>query len=256
MQPIVSRQTSSTRINAILNHPDVLPWVSKDGAPLDLGPIIEHPDVFAIYGEYGGQVYHRLQPGLFEAHSAALPQGRGTWMVEATHQSLKWLFTHTEAVEIVTRVPVGNVAAKGLARAIHGAHDCTLRGAWVKDGQPLDCDIYSLTIQGWMKSSPLLPAEGRRFHDRLEAEFARLGISELAHPDDETHDRVVGAAFSMCLGGQPQKACVFYNRTASLAGWQQISVISLNPLVVDIGSAILVMRGDDFFVPAPKQQVA
>jgi hypothetical protein len=107
-----------------------------------------------------------------------------------------------------------------------------------------------------MKSSPLLPARGRWFHEKLESELTRLGISELAHPDDEIHDRFVGAAVEMCFGGQPSKGVVFYNRIACMLGWQQISIVDFNPLAIDIGSAILVMRGDDFIVLPPQQQAA
>jgi hypothetical protein len=254
MQIAISRQTDAQHLNSILNHPEVLPLVSDGSSDtLDMTPVMESPDVIALYGEHGGQVYHRLQPGLFEAHSAFKPEGRGEWALAATRQTLKWIFTHTEAVEIVTRVPAGNVAARALAKAIGGVHEFTLPGGWVKDGKPIPADVFSLTIQGWMKSSPDLPSRGKWFHGRLNAELDRLGIAEPPHDDDETHDRYVGAACEMMFGGQPDKACIFYNRVASLARWHPIAILDYEPLVVNIGSAILVMRGDDFIaIPPPK----
>jgi hypothetical protein len=253
MQIAISRHTEATHINGILNHPDVHPWVAYDDQPLDLTPVMESPNVVALYGEHGGQVYQRLQPGLFEAHSAFKPEGRGEWALAATHATLKWIFTHTEAVEIVTRVPTGNVAARALAKSIGGVHDFTLPEGWVKDGKPIPADVFSLTLQGWMKSAPGLVERGKWFHMRLKSELDRLGIEEPPHHDNEVHDRYVGAACEMFFGGQPDKAAVFYNRIGSIAGWQPIGVIGYDPLIVNIGSAILVMRGDDFFVLPPQQ---
>jgi RimJ/RimL family protein N-acetyltransferase len=255
MQPItISRHIDATHINAILNHPEVRPWVAANNAPLDMTPFME--SMIVLYGEYGGQVYHRLDAGLWEAHSAFLPKGRGQWALAATQASLKWMFARTDALEIVTRCPAGNVAAKALAKAIGGEHLFTHPEGWVKDGKPIPADVFSLTIQSWMKTSPLLVDRGRWFHARLGTEFARLGIQEPQHEDSETHDRYVGAACEMFFGGQPAKAAVFYNRVASIMNWHPVTVTSLNPLAVDIGSALLVMRGDDFFVPAPKQNAA
>lgn len=253
MQVAINRHTEAAHLNSILNHPEVHPWVAYDENPLDLTPVMENPNVVALYGEHGGQVYQRLQPGLFEAHSAFKPEGRGEWALAATRETLKWIFVHTEAVEIVTRVPAGNVAARALAKAIGGVQDFTLPEGWVKAGKPVSADVFSLTIQGWMKSAPDLPSRGKWFHARLKAEFDRLGIAEPQHADDETHDRYVGAACEMIFGGQPEKACVFYNRVAVISGWHPIGVVNLDPLAIHIGSAILVMRGDDFFVVPPQK---
>jgi hypothetical protein len=256
MQVDIQRHTEAAHLNSILNHPEVHASVAYDDKPLDLTPVMESPNVIALYGEHGGQVYHRLQPGLFEAHSAFKPEGRGEWALAATNATLKWIFTRTEAVEIVTRVPAGNVAAKALAKSIGGVHDCTLPHGWVKDGAPIPADVFSLTIQGWMKSAPTLAERGKWFHARLDAEFDRLGISEPPHDDCIVHDRYVGAACEMMFGGQPDKACVFYNRVGALAGWHPIAVANYDPLVVNIGSAILVMCGDDFFVVPPQKSAA
>lgn len=252
MQVSISRQTSATHLNSIVNHPEVHPYVSGgfQGA-LDLSPLIEGGNVVALAGEHGGQVYARIGFGLYEAHSQFTPEGRGEWALAATRASLKWMFTRTDAIEILTRCPT--IASKALAKSIGGQHEFTIQQGWVLDGKIVPADIFSLTVQGWMKTAPDLPARGRWFHERLDAEFDRLGIVEPQHEDDDLHDRYVGAAVDMCFGGQPEKAMVFYNRTAALAGWHQIAVINRDPLAVDIGAAILVMRGDDFYVVPPQE---
>jgi hypothetical protein len=174
--------------------------------------------------------------------------------LQATRKTLHWLFTRTEAIEAITRCPTGNLAAKALAKAINGEHLCTLPNGWVKDGKPIPADIFSLTIQHWMKTAPGLCEKGHWFHERLKFELDRLGIEDVQHADDDTHNRYVGAAYEMFAGGQPEKAALFYNRMASMAGWRPLLLVSVNPTVeVDIGTAILVMRGDDFFVVPPQK---
>jgi hypothetical protein len=250
VNPAIWRHTGVSpdpgHVNRIVNHPEVHPWLAKDETPLDLASLLGSPDIYALFGQFGGQIYQRLQPGLFEAHSAFLPSGRGRWALAVTEATLRWMFTRTEAVEILTRCPAGNVRAKALAKAIGGRHAFTAPNGWARNGKPVVADIYSLTIQDWMVRAPGLVERGRWFHERLESEFERLGIAELAHADDETHDRYVGAAADMVLGGQPQKAVVFYNRIAVMMGWQPVAIKSVEPLALDIGSAIVMLHGDGF----------
>ena len=254
MQVAIERHTSAKHINAIMNHPEVYPWVrGMAEGPLDLGPAIENGNVFALLGEHGGQIYHRLDFGLFEAHSQFTPEGRGEWALEATRKSLHWIFTRTEAMEIMTRCPEGNLPAKALAKAVGGTFEFTNPKGWFFDGKPVPADIYSLKIQDWVRTAPGLVEKGEWFHARLEAELGRHGIDELAHPHDATHDRHVGAACEMFFGGQPQKAAVLYNRVAMFGGYLPVHVIDTHPLIVDIGTALLVMRGDDFFVVPPEK---
>lgn len=253
MQIAISRQTDAAHLNSIANHPEVYKWVAGNAnGPLDFAPVMDNPDVFVLMGEHGGQVYHRLQPGLFEAHSQCRPEGRGEWMYEATRKTLHWIFTRTECMEIMTRVPHGNTRARSLAQAIGGRQDFVNPKGWIFDGKPVAAEIFSLKVQDWMRTAPGLVERGKWFHGRLNAEFDRHGVPDLAHDDDETHDRYVGAAVEMMFGGQPLKGAVLYNRWACMSGYHPISVVSLDPLAVDIGTALLVMRGDDFFIPSLK----
>jgi RimJ/RimL family protein N-acetyltransferase len=253
MQVAIERHHDAAHINAIVNHPDVYEYVKGPAeGPLDFAPVMasaagEH--FYVLMGEHGGQVYERIQPGLFEVHSHFLKAGRGDYALQVTKQTLHWMFTRTEAVECMTRCPVGNPAAKALARAIGGHFEFQNPRGWMLGGKVVPADIYALRIQDWIRSAPGLVERGQWFHDRLEAELARHGASELAHPDDSEHDRHVGAAVEMFFGGQPLKGQVFYNRFASLGGYQRIAITSLDPLTVDIGNAALVMQGGDFVIP-------
>lgn len=250
----IAVQKDAKRLNEIVNHPEVYPWVGFGKGPLDLSEAIASEDVICLLGKFGGIVFHRLQPGLYEAHTQILPAGRGEWGLAMVQAALHWLFTRTEAVEIMTRCPLGNLAAKALARAIHGKYEFTNPAGWLRDGKPIPADIYALRIQDWLKTAPGLIERGQWFHKRLDSEMRRLGIAEPQHADDAEHDRQVGLACEMVLSGMPLKAAVFYNRWSCMAGYAPLSVVSLDPLELDIQSCRLVVRGGDF-IAIPTQPV-
>lgn len=235
-------------VERILNHPSVYPWIALgDGEPIDAARLLDNPNVTVLMGEHGGQFYHRRAPGLFEGHSAFIhPEGRGRYAFNVTQATMAWIFAHTEAMEIVTRVPKGNIAAAALARMLGMHHDCTLPLGWMSKRRPIPAGLWSLSIQSWMSRAPKLIERGQWFHDRLEAEFERIGLHGDAHQDDETHDRYVGAAAELIFGGQPDKAVFLYNRVAMLAGWQPLAVAERSPLTIDIGLCQIVVGNDDF----------
>ncbi len=244
-------QTDATRLNEICNHPEVYPWVRGPAdTPVDMTEVVASGNTITLLGKHGGILFHHLQPEIFEAHTQMLPSGRGTWALECVQACLAWLYTRTDAMEVLTRCPKGNLAALALAKAIGGVKEFSNPKGWHKDGKPIPADIYGLRIQDWMRTAPGLVERGRWFHDRLKAELAKHGAEELAHPDDEVHDRYVGAAAEMMLGGQPIKGCILYNRWAVMAGYAPIFVASLNPLLVNIGNAVLAVNDGDFIVAA------
>lgn len=253
MMGLLELQSDASRLNLIVNHPDIYPWVrgfQKD--TLDLTSAFAQGDKLCLLGKYGGVLFHRMQPGLYEAHTQILPEGRGAWALDCVRACLMWLFTRTDAMEVMTRCPDGNLPAKALARAIGGRLQFNNPQGWVRDDNLVPADIYSLTIQDWTRTAEALPDRGRWFHKRLDAELARLGTPEVAHPYDANHDRYVGAACEMILGGQPLKAECLYNRFAVMGGYAPLRLTSLLPLQFDIGTALLEVRDGDFSVVASR----
>lgn len=236
-------------LNRLVNDESVYPEVAGwHKGRIDLTPIVANPANLCLTAEDVAAVFTPLQPGLYEAHTMARERGRGRWMLDFVKAALHILFTRTDAVEVITRCPRGNLAARALARAVGGHKIFTAKNGWVRGGDPVDADVFNLTIQEWMRSAPGLVERGRWFHGRLEAELARLGAAGLAQGDDADRDRAIGLACEMMMGGQPGKAIVFYHRVARLAGYGPIRVVTRSPLAIDIGTAVLVIRGDDFWV--------
>lgn len=247
---IIARTFDAAPINAIVNDPSVYPWVcGQHTGPLDLSPVIADRRNVALFGEHGGMLFHCHQPGYYEIHTQVLPAGRGPWALAMAQACFHYMFCSTDAVDLITRCPKGNLGARSLARAVHLEKDFTNPAGWIMNGVPIAADIYSLGIARWIKMAAGLPARGHWFHERLEQEYAQLGAEHKPHADDETHDRNVGAALGMLLGGQPQKGVVFYNRWAAVADYQQIAIETLQPLTINIGEALLFMRPpDEFYV--------
>lgn len=246
----IERTFDATRLNEIVNNPSVYPWVKGEAdGPLDLSAIVEHPANVLLMGEHGALLFAFRQLRLYEAHTQVLPEGRGPWAVSFVRACLHWMFTRTDAMEIITRCPHGNRPALALAKRINGVYEMTNdRGWWNPEGKLVPADIYALTIQRWMRTAPGLEERGAWFHRRIEEEYARHGVFEPPHPDDSTHDRYVGAACEMMLGDLPEKAMLLYNRFAAMSGYEPVNLIDYDPLTIDIRDAILIIGGEDFWM--------
>ena len=245
VSPRIWRETEdATEINRILNDPSVFPSVSlPDQKPFDVVPLISDPRFVFLRGEGGVIAFtpdSEAGSGLYEVHTNFLEGFRGGHAIDVSLEAYRWMFTHTNCVMLQTRVPVFNKAAEKFCNSV---------GAWLwferseiwptKDGN-IDLKFYAMSIHDWMRKHPgPLIESGKAFHARLEQEYERHGFAHDPHPDERSHDLAVGACAEMIYGEQPEKAAILYNLWARVAGYRQINLISRNPLVIDIGEAIL-----------------
>lgn len=243
----VKRHLNAKALNPIINDPDVFRWVKGNftGDYLDMSPVIANTDNVLLMGEGGGVLFVKHQLGLYEAHVQMLPEKRGGHTFRMVQEALHWMFTRTDAFEITTRVPKGNLGARALVRAIHGRLEFRLTEGWVIEDKAVYADVYSLTIQEWMKTAPGLVEKGQWFHHRLEEEFQKHKLPPDIHPEDPVHDRYVGVAVEMFLNGQRNKGVILYGRIASMAGYHPVH---LEGNLLDIGNALLMLRGNDFWM--------
>lgn len=252
----IERHYIAKFVNEVVNHPSVAPHVLLTNDAADLSSFLSDRRHVALVAKHGAMVYEQLQPGLYEVHTQVLPGGRGEWSKWFILASLHWMFCSTDAVEIVTRVPQGNVMARAGVRLLEKTFgplfELRREAGWLRDGQPIAADVFSLPIQKWLRAAPGLEERGKWFHEKLESEYARLNKKTDLHEDDVVHDRAVGAACEMLWCGQPHKSLVFYNRWARLAGYQPLRLISESPLAIDIRDAVIVMRPSEqtFWVAA------
>lgn len=245
----VDRCYDATKINEVLNDPSIRPDVADlaDG-PIDVSKIIENHDNLCLMGEHGGVMLFRVQPGVYEVHTQIRPAGRGKWAVKFIRAAQRYLFTHTDAFEVMTRIPRAHIGARSLAiisgMTLEFSVDDGCR--WRGDVQP--CDIYSFRIQDWIKRADELIEIGQWFHDRLFSEAQRLGVTDPPHEDDPVHDRYVGASVEMARAGQIEKCVNFYNRWCIAARHQMITLVSRDPPTIHMDLGLLTFRNGDIEV--------
>jgi hypothetical protein len=251
-QPEVWREFSAKQINQVLNHPAVRPDVADLGSGvLDLSPVLANKNNILLMGQYGGCLCYCAQPGLYEVHTQVLPEGRGEWALAFVRAGARWMFTHTGAYEIMTRVSHGNVAAKALTIAAGMRHEFTRDDGPSFRGSNPPCDIYSYRIQDWVQRAAGLVESGQYLHERIQAEAKRLNIATELHADDENHNRYAGAALEMVLGEQTKKAVLFYNRWAVAARHPLIALVSEQPPVIRFDIGLMTLRGGEIEVMQP-----
>jgi len=223
------RTLDPTVLNEVANHPKVRPWLKGEGE-VDLSALICDPANIALQFEGGGWVLRSLGACQYEVHSLFLPEVRGAKVRDNLKDALEYVFLQTDAVKLVTQLPVGNVAARALAR---------IAGFRLWFGE-----YHVLCIEDWIQASDACLQAGQQFHEKLEAAKRETGSALVVHEDDDAHDRAAGAAFLMGNAGNVAKGVWHYNQWAAVSGYAQISLLSVNPPMVDIVDAVIGKDGE------------
>ena len=247
---MIRRSFDATEINPILNDPSVFETIKLPGMQpdIDMSAIVSNPVNVLLMTEGGGIIFAQAEPGIYDVHTSFLESYRGRHAIRASREAYRWMFTHTDCMILQTRVPAFNRAAETFCRIIGATLEFTRKKTWPIEPEPADMTYWSLKYEDWVRGASCLIASGREFHERLDEEFARHNALHDNHPDEECHDRYVGACAEMIYAGQPEKAVVLYNRFARFAGYGLISMVSRSPLLIDIGSALLMVENDNFKV--------
>ncbi len=232
----VTRTMSADYLNSVANSPEVRPYIGGEG-PIDLTPIAQNPANYLLVTDGGGWVLQPILAGVYELHTLVLPEARGKPFFAAAREAMRWLFTRTDALEIVTKCPDDNPGARMAALMVGFRERFHRADAWAPG---VGVSYQALTLDDWLARDGVIAKEGHAFHEALEAAKAAAGSALPAHPDDEAHDRVVGAAFLMAKAGQVQKAVGVYSRWALFAGYAPIQALS--PNTIDVVDGVLEIR--------------
>ena len=139
-----------TVLNTIVNHPDVLSTFT-DAQHLDMRPLAQDPHSIVLCGdppEVGAFLFFCIVNGVGESHGAVLPEGRGPWAKDLAENCIYEMFTTTDCVEIMTRVPEGHVATSALVRGLG------FKKRWERPeikfrGKLVPFSVWSLVMQDW-----------------------------------------------------------------------------------------------------------
>lgn len=241
--------TDSTHINYLLNHPSIYDQIRGPYTePMDMTQILSDSRNVVLTFDKGGIVFLYLQPGIYEAHTAFLPEGRGRNSIRWTKDVIDWMFINTDACEIVTRCPEHKPETSSFAKLVGLSFEFTTIPLWPTEDGNKCMDVYSLKIEDWIKKSDSMVKAGDKFHHDLHDQYDKLGYKMDVHEEDESHDRYAGACVSMVLAGKVDKGINFYNRWSMLSGYARIGIESREPLIIDIVESKILVKQNSFEV--------
>lgn len=256
------REFNAVRVNRVCNDPSVLPSIVTAGQEsLDLTSVVSDLRNIILMCDEGGIVAHWREPGVYEIHTQFTERYRGVSAVRTVREMISWLFRHSPAMELQTKVPDCNQGAQGLVKAINGRFEFERAGAWQGPNGPCAVAYYTLRWSDWLYSPWAmggLAARGEWFHARLEAAKRAFLAPPDSHPADPSHDVNVGATIELIFAGQVDKALILYARYARFAGYAEVRLISASPLIIDIQDAVLLIdiAGKDFEVLSVRPQIS
>lgn len=237
---MIEPTTDAARVNAIVNHPGVRPWVADLGeGEIDLSGLLGKPNTLCLAGEHGVFLVIKYGDGIWECHTAVLPEGRGAWARGFAEELVRYMFTATDCVDLITRVPQGHVAAKTLTEAMGFRWQFDTPPECLFRGEMVPVHIYTLTLQEWSVRASWVEEEGAEFHQWLN----RQVDEGTPHETDPGHNRTVGIALAMMRAGMVAKGVVWYNRAALAARHKTIALVGLDPPQVRFDAGILTMSG-------------
>lgn len=229
------RTLDGAPINAIAADPEVRPWLGGTG-PIDISAMVANPANYCFLTECGAGAYvvAKLQPGLYAVHTLAKRSARGRPMMRLMLDVGAMMFTQTDAIEITTLVPDGAELASRWADFAGFRETFRREAAFDLNGETVGASYRSMTYADWVLRDKRNAEQGAAFHDLLVSTRGHQ-----SHPDDPVHDHWAGATALGCLAGNVSKAVGHYNRWASVAGYVQSTILSINPPVIDTGDAII-----------------
>ena len=254
--PELRRSTDAAEFNAILNHPDIFPMVSVPGQEaLDATPLVDDSKNYLLMIDMlnaaddkeptGAILFAQHDPGIFEVHTNFLKPWRGQFAIDASLAAYRWMFTHTDAMTLLARAPDCWPGVGRFCEAVGASFEFSRQDIWPGPDGVCGCYFYALRYDEWVKQTDALEHSGGVFRARYALECERLGSSMSPFI---SIDRYLGAFAEMLYAGQPDKAVILYNRFARFGGFSSIALLARDPIIIDIGTAVLQIGENSFKV--------
>ena len=231
------RTLDATNFNIIANDPEVKKWIGyNEDAIVDLTELVSNINNYCFLTDDGdgGYILHNIGDGLYVAHTMSLPSARGKAMAQLMRDGFQCMFIATDCLEISTLIPDGADAAARWAKFAGFRNTFRRESFFNLNGEKVGGQFMTMTYSDWVSKAPNIKEAGEAFHNFIEES---LGHSN--HPDDDVHDRYVGATILGCEEGNAEKVINQYNRWALLAGYHPSTIVNASPLVINIGNALI-----------------
>jgi hypothetical protein len=120
----LERTFDASRLDAVINHPSVKPYVSLgvDDLP-SCAPLIQDTANVCLMNEHGGFVFRQFAPDQYDVHTVFLPSGRGRRALDAALEAKRIMFGEYHARRLITFVPHDNEPARKLAQSAGFVYD-------------------------------------------------------------------------------------------------------------------------------------
>lgn len=234
---MIWRTFDGTFLSHTANLPKVRPWMGGEGE-IDLRPAALDPRNVFLQHSAGGFTVMPLYEGVYECHTIFQPLTSPKVILAAILEAQEYMFARTDCEMILTKVPENNVGASWLAD--HSGFQYSFRRDEAWPGG-VGVSYRKLPLDTWVASCSTVAEQGRAFHELIEGAKRARGSSLQAHPQDEAHDRAVGATVLMIKAGNTIKGVNHYNKWAIFAGYAQAQLLSEQPVIVDVHDAIMGM---------------
>lgn len=109
---------SPTFVDAVVNHPEVRPYVEGGTARLHSADVVLNPDNYVVAWDGGVAVFIGRGQGVYEGHIATLPASRGVKALAFGKAALQRLFAERRARRLVAHVPLELPAARVYCRRL------------------------------------------------------------------------------------------------------------------------------------------
>ena len=205
-------------IESVIKHPDVIKG-ARAWAEIDIQSIVDNLDNYLLVNEFGGFLVISRMPGVYECHTQFLKEGRGGLVRLSVTEAFDYMFINTDCTKIVTKAYKDNPASVALSRAF-----------FKEEGETESYYYFSHSLYNWANNE-VNALEGEGFHELVK--------DTTNHENDSTHDYHVGMCLRMAKAGNYLKAQHYYNEWAVMSGYETITILRNNPLVVKIGSMTL-----------------
>lgn len=100
------RRTRSARlVDAIVNHPSIRPTIEWGSHRIESADFLSDERNLVLADENGIAILAYREPGIYQAHLAFIPEGRGAVMLKSCRKALDSLFTEYGAKIIYAKIP-------------------------------------------------------------------------------------------------------------------------------------------------------
>lgn len=125
-------------------------WVAQDDEPRI--PLAEVFDQWVcLESDEGGFVFVPMGEGVYEVHTLFLPDAQH--VLACGREAAQIMFTATDAVRLVTKVPVDNVPADRLTQKMGASLTHIEPAAFLRGGVRQDVKHYALSRDAWLQAT-------------------------------------------------------------------------------------------------------